>query len=182
MMETQINISKSYKSFNFEDRLVKQIYSHFTSLPVTSDEELEEVLERITSDMFSTDRIYLDSYFSHEKSSQRYINWIRNEFDSKKSVLRKNFYDGENVGFALFKQTEDGTRHGLLGGVYKNYQNMGLGLMTACSSFISAQKENKPFKVMRTTISSNNVPMMQFYNYLNFKVDSMSYVFVKHNK
>ena len=181
MIETQLKISKQYKQFDFEDRLVRQIYPHVTSCPVETEEGLVDVLSKITPDMFSTDRIYLDNHFSHEKSARRYRNWIRTEFYRGTSVLSHIFYNGDNVGFG-FGQIKGDTHIGLLGGVYEAYQNQGLGLMTACTDFIVSHKVNRPFKVMRTSISSNNTPMLQFYNYLNFKIDNLFYVYVKHNK
>ncbi len=181
VVETQMNISKRYKDFPFDDRLVKQIYPKAYIRDIETKKELDEIIDRMTPDMFSTDRIYLDPYFSHEKSCHRYQNWMRTEFDKGTSIT-KTFYDDINVGLGMERKKEDGTRIGLLGGIYEQYQSEGLGLMTACVGFINAHKENQPFKIMRTSISSNNIPMMQFYNYLGFNIDSMTYVFVKHNK
>lgn len=180
-IETQMNISKRYKDFPFDDRLVKQIYPKAFSRKIEKQQELDDIIKRMTPNMFSTDRIYLDPYFSKGKSCVRYQNWIRSEFEKDTSIITKIIYEGKNVGFGMGRQTEDGTNYGLLGGIYEEYQSEGLGLMTTSIGFIDAHKENKPFKVMRTSISSNNVPVLQFYNYLNFKIDRMVYVFVKHN-
>ena len=182
MIETQINISKRYKDFNFEDRLVKNVFPHVSTTRISTREELEDIISKITPDMFSTDRIYLDPYFSHEVSSKRYINWMRTDFDKGKAIIVKTFYDDINVGFSFTHIDDDGTKHGLLGGIYEEYQDMGLGIMTAGLAFIMAKKNHSEFKVLRTAISSNNPHVWQFYNYLGFKIDKMSYVFVKHNK
>ena len=181
IIETQMNISKRYKSFPFEDRLVKQIYPLADIDYVQSPQEFEEIFNRITPNMFITDRIYLDPYFSKEASSQRYKNWLRTEFLRGTSDVTKMIYGGKNVGFGMERTMPDGTKLGLLGGIFEEFQLNGLGLMTASVGFIHAHKTNQPFKVIKTAISSNNVPMMQFYNYLNFRIDSMTYVFVKHN-
>lgn len=180
-IETQMNISKRYKDFPFEDRLVKQIYPLADIDYVQSSQEFEEIFNRITPNMFITDRIYIDPYFYKEASSQRYKNWLRTEFLRGTSDVTKMIYDGKNVGFGMERTMPDGTKLGLLGGIYEEFQLNGLGLMTASVGFIHAHKTNQPFKVIKTAISSNNIPMMQFYNYLNFKIDSMTYVFVKHN-
>lgn len=181
LVETQMNISKRYKDFPFDDRLVKQVYPKAFLRRIEKQQELDDIIERMTPNMFSTDRIYLDSHFSKGQSCIRYQNWIRSEFEQGASVITEIIYEGKNIGFGMERQTEDGTKYGLLGGIYEEYQSEGLGLMTTSIGFINAHKENKPFKVMRTSISSNNVPVLQFYNYLNFKIDSMTYVFVKHN-
>lgn len=181
MIETQLNISKRYNSFPFEDVLVKQIYPHTTLECISSQIDLDNLLDSVTSSMFCTDRVYLDSNFSKGDSSKRYKNWIRTEFEKKTSFISKIYYDDENVGFYMERALNNGTKLGLLGGIFEKYQDSGLGLMTASCLFIHANKKNEPFKVLRTAISSNNHPMMQFYNYLNFKINSMTYVFVKHN-
>ena len=181
MVETQLNISKKYKDFNFEDKLVRLLYSHTDERIVTTEEELELILNRITPDMFSTDRIYLDPHFDNGISSYRYKNWIRTEFKNNSSIISKLLYDGTMVGYSM-ERFENGVLHGLLGGIFEEEQSEGLGLLTACASFISANKYNRPFKIGKTAISSNNIPMLQIYNYLHFKIDSMTYVFVKHNK
>lgn len=181
VIETQMNISKKYKLFPFEDRLVRQVYPFADMEYISSIQDFEDVYSKITPDMFSTDRIYLDSYFSRDASCRRYKKWIKTEFEEGTSDLVKLCFKGQDVGFAMLRTQADGTKLGLLGGIFEEHQNNGLGLMTAGISFIHAHKVKKPFKVMRTAISSNNIPMMQFYNYLNFKIDSMTYVFVKHN-
>ena len=180
MIETQLNISKKYKDFNFEDRLVRSVYPHATSQQISTQDELEEILSNITPDMYSTDRIYLDKRFSHECSSNRYKNWIRTEFENKTAIIKKSFYDDVNVGYSMARVCDNGTRIGLLGGIYEKYQTMGLGILTTGLSFISAHKEKEPFKMMKTAVSSNNPPVWQLYNYLGFKIDKMAYVFVKH--
>ena len=180
IIETQINISKKYKEFPFEDRLVKQVYPLADMQIIRSSLELESALERMTPNMFSTDRIYLDPHFTRESSCRRYRNWIRTEFEMKTALAVKMIYDGKTVGIGTHRVVDNGTYVGLVGGIYEEYQNNGLGLMTACLNFIAAKKSEIPFRIFKTSISSNNLPVLQFYNYLNYKVDSMSYVFVKH--
>lgn len=181
MIETQINVSKRYKDFNFDDRLVRTVYPHVNSERISSKEELEEIIEQITPDMFSTDRIYLDSEFPHDASSKRYINWMRSDYEKGKAIIVKTYYDDINVGFGFDHIDDSGVRHGVLGGIFEKYQDMGLGIMTAGLALIMAKKKNVPLKVFRTSISSNNPHVWQFYSYLGYKIDNMTYVFVKHN-
>jgi len=180
-VETQLNISKTFKTFPFEDRIIKTVFPHVSGTIIETNQELDEILGKISSDMFSTDRIYIDSKFSHTSSSTRYKNWIESEFSQKKCIVKKMYYDNENVGFAMTKIQGD-TQQRVLGGIFEKYQANGLGIMTASFNFITAKKDNKPFKILKTAISSNNTPVLQIYNYLNFKIDKMTYVFVKHNR
>lgn len=180
LMEMQMNISKTYKSFNFDDRLIRQVYPHLSERIIGSKEELENIVSRITPDMFSTDRIYLDSNFPKQSSRNRYVNWMKTEFEKGTSIITEFSYDDQNVGFTMYRETEPGIRYGFLGGVYEEFQSMGLGVATAAIGLITAHKTHKPFKKVHTAISSNNIPMMQIYNYLQYKIDSMTYVYVKH--
>lgn len=181
LIETQINISKRYKDFNFDDKLVRNVSPHVSTKRVETKEELDEIINQITPDMFSTDRIYLDPHFPHDASSKRYINWMRNDFEKGKAVVNKHYYDDINVGFGFSHIGEDGVKHGVLGGVFEKYQDMGLGIMTTCLGFIMAHKTNTPFKVMKTAVSSNNPGVWHYYSHFGFKIDYMTYVFVKHN-
>lgn len=181
LIETQINVSKRYKDFNFDDRLVRNVYPHVNTERISSEAELEEIVNQITPDMFSTDRIYLDPHFSRDASSKRYINWIRSDYEQGKAIVVKTYYDEINVGFGFDHIDDDGVKHGVLGGIFEKYQDMGLGIMTAGLPFMMARKRNNPLKVFRTSISSNNPNVWQFYNYLGYKIDKMNYVFVKHN-
>ena len=181
MIETQINVSKRYKDFDFNDRLVKHVYPHVNTERIKSRDELEEIISQITPDMFSTDRIYLDPHFPHNASSKRYINWMRSDYEKGNAIIVKTYYDDLNVGFGFDHIDENGTRHGVLGGIFEKYQDMGLGIMTAGMAFMMAKKKNSPLNVFRTSISSNNPNVWQFYDYLGFKIDKMNYVYVKHN-
>lgn len=179
MIETQLSISKRFLEFNFEDRLIKHLYPHVSDQVVSTKEGLDEIIDKMTPDMFSTDRIYLDSHFSHDSSCKRYANWMKTEFYNKSGIIKKIFIDDKEIGFGMTRE-KGGVTYGLLGGIYESEQSEGYGLLTACSGFITAKKNNCPFKKVFTAISSNNVPMLQIYNYLNFKIDNMTYVFVKH--
>lgn len=180
MVETQFSISKSYKSFNFDDRLIKVLYPHVRKEEISSFHELESLLYRISDDMFSTDRVYLDYNFPPGSSSHRYKNWIKTEYKNKTSVISNIMYDDSCVGFCMDRFKDD-TYLGLLGGIFKEYQSEGLALCTGGIHFMDSHKRDKPFKKIKTAISSNNMPVLEVYNYLGFKIDNLSYVFIKHN-
>lgn len=182
MIETQINISKLYKNFNFEDRLIKVLYPHVRLEEIKSQTELNTLFSMISDDMFSTDRISLDLYFQSGLSSHRYKNWIKTEYENQTSIVSKIMYDDKCVGFSMDKVVSEGVYSGLLGGIFKKYQSEGFALCNGGIRFIDSHKKNKPFKKMKTAISSNNLPVVEVFNYLGYKIDNLSYVFVKHLK
>lgn len=180
-MESQFYISKKFKDFNREDRLVKPLFPLVSFDTIDSNEDFEETILKITPGMFSTDRIAIDPYFGMEKSRNRYVNWMRTEFEKKEAVFIKFFYDGDNVGVGMHK-LNNGILTGLVGGVFEQYQDEGLGMLTPAAPFIYAYKGGDPFKKMVTCISSNNMPVIQFYNYLGFQINDLKYVFIKHRQ
>lgn len=179
MIETQMTISKNYKDFNFEDKYISYIYDDVDFLEIESETDFNRLICEITPNMFSTDRIYLDPQFGPIVSSQRYKNWLTSSFLKRENKFYEYLYKGNRVGFTMYKE-ENNTWKGLLGGVYENYQKEGLGMLTASSFFLYAKKKEIKMKKLVGAISSNNVPMVSIYNYLDFKLLSNNYVYIKH--
>ncbi len=179
LIENQIRLSKNYNDFDFENKLIKRIYPHFDSISVVDENDLSDVISKITPNMFSTDRIYLDPHFGPRFSMRRYVNWMKHELNNEGIVISKLMYDGENIGFGMAKY-DSGIVHGIVGGIYEEYQKSIYGVITASRNFLIAKKNNIQIKSVQTAISSNNTPVLRFYNYLNYTIDEMKYVFIKH--
>jgi len=178
-IESQFHISKKYKDFDVNDRLVRVLATkaHFTN--VEDEEDLKYVINSMNSNMFSTDRICLDKNLGPQLGLRRYRNWIISEFESRKSqIINYNFND-KNIGFGMFR-IDNRVLYGLLGGIYKKHQDCGLGLLTPIAGLLFCKEHNIRIEKMITSISSNNVPVMQLYNYLNFTINSIKYVYIKH--
>lgn len=179
VIETQINISKRYNDFDFNDRLLKFFSDNLLFTEITDLKGMEHILSSISSNMFITDRVHLDPHLGPKLGLNRYRNWIRSEFQ-KGAFLFEFIYRGKNIGFCLFRKISDEIADVFLAGIYEQYQHLGYGILTASSIFLYCRAHNINIKKMLTSISSNNTPVVQIYNYLQFKVDSMSYVLVKH--
>lgn len=178
VIETQMTVSKRFKDFDFNDKYIRFFNKRLGYNRIEDEKGLKKVLESMTLDMFSTDRIYYDPEFGPKVGLHRYQNWIRSEFE-KDSVLFELSIGNNDIGFGLVKCNNNNV-HYLLGGIYEKYQNMGYGILTAANPFLYCRANKSEFKKVITAISSNNVQVMQCYNYLNFKIDHMSYVLVKH--
>lgn len=178
VMETQLSLSKKMKDFDFDDRLLRVFKGRLHYEIISNEDGLNRVLSRMTPNMFSTDRIYLDPEFGPEIGLRRYRNWTRTEFQCGAS-LSELMIDNESLGFCLLKM--DGSiLDSLLAGVYEEYQGKGFGILTpACSCLFPKMMGYKDIKKCKTAISSNNKPVVALYNYLNFKIDEMKYVLVK---
>lgn len=180
MIECQYKISKLYRDFNPNDRLIKQLIPKFQFKKVTSGEDFKVLTDKMTLGMFSTDRIALDPHFGLKDSFRRYKNWMTTEFEKNTSEFLLTCLDNEPIGYSMYKKREN-TIDALLGGIFEEYQNLGYGLMTPLQLFVYAYKDDEfSFKKMKTSISSNNTPVVELYNYLNFKLTDTTYVFVKH--
>ena len=87
-------------------------------------------------------------------------------------------YKGEHIGFSMYR-IKDRIWHGDLGGVYPGY-GQGLGLLTACSSFLYMKQRGTDVLKLVSNISSNNTPVIPTFNHCHFNFKKFKYVFVKH--
>lgn len=175
-IESQFSISKKIDQFDLDDKLIRRILKYSSVQMITSEYELNKLLSIITEDMFSTDRIYIDKNFGPQWSLNRYKNWIKTEYQ-RKTNLCWMIFNNEIVGFRLYKVV-GGVYHGLLGGIFKEYQGLGIGLLTAFGGYLCAL-DNPEINKIETKISSNNTDVIKLYNYLNFRIDNIHNVFVK---
>lgn len=180
MIECQYKISKLYNDFNPDDRLIKRLIPKFNFKTVVSKEDFKVLTDKMTLGMFSTDRIALDPHFGLEDSYRRYKNWMTTEFENRTSEFLLTCLNENPIGYCMYKKEND-TVDGLLGGIFEEYQDSGYGLITPLQLFLYAYTDDEfCFKKMITSISSNNAPVVELYNYLNFKLTDTTYVFVKH--
>lgn len=182
MIESQYKISKLYKDFNPNDKLVKLLMPKFNFKEITKEEEFRILRNKMTLGMFSTDRIALDPHFGIKDSLKRYKNWMTTEFENKTSEFLLTCLNDEPISYSMYKR-KGNTIEALLGGIFEKYQNSGYGLLTPIQHFLYAYKsEGKSFSKMKTSVSSNNTAVVGLYNYLGFKLINTTYVFVKHLK
>lgn len=178
-IESQFRISKLFSSFEFENPLIRSLSRKVSFCQVTSEEQLISILNKMTPHMFTSDRISVDPFFGPEIGLRRYRNWMRTEFKSGSSIIIELMVKGESIGFSMFRIKNDVCSI-LLGGIFENYQNRGLGMLTPVSPALYLHQMNNRCRLMETSISSNNFPVIEFYNYLNYKIDSIINVFIKH--
>ena len=179
LIETQIEVEKKLGDFNFNDSLVKYIEPDVSFLDVKSDDVFDAIFERMTPDMFITDRIAVDPYFGLNYSYKRYCSWMRTAFESQSASFFEILYKGEHIGFSMYR-VKDKIWHGDLGGLYPGY-GQGLGLLTACGAFLYMRQRGMNITKLVSNISSNNVSVIPTFNYCHYNFKKFVYVFVKHN-
>ena len=148
-------------------------------VPVTSQVQLDGIKRQVLQGMFSTDRISLDPRFGKETAARRYANWLQNDFDARRSRIEEVWLKGQHVGFMMVK-VQGQVLHNVLNGLYLPYQRCGLGIITAAAPLLYGMNYPTTIRCEETSISSNNMPVVRLYNYLDFRIDGLWYVFVKH--
>lgn len=175
--ETQIAIQKDLVNSVQETDFIVERYKRNSSLAkIQNEDKLNAVISKMSSNMFTTDRIYLDPYFGAEYSLQRYSNWMRTEY-TKGTPLYELKYKDNSVGFIMCRAVDNVT-DALLGGVYEEYQNRGLGLLLPLVPYLMPEK----IDWYRTRISSNNLPVWKMYERLHYQITNFEYIFIKHNE
>jgi GNAT superfamily N-acetyltransferase len=142
----------------------------------------EELQDRVFREIkmgtiFSTDRIALDSHFSVEIAGNRYYNWMRQELD-RGAALSISYYKEEPVAFSITKPAANGVCDGIMGGVFAEHRNRGLGFLAIEATNQTAEKYGA--KKIQTKVSSNNLPILRLHVSGGYEIVHMEEVLVKH--
>lgn len=179
--ETQLSLFNNLKKSLSIDSTFVKMGEKLKINQVQCEEELYEVLNNVDNEMFSTDRIALDHIFGKEVSNSRYKNWINDEFHNNKTIEILNIIkDNKTVGFFMTELKDDETVQVLLGGIYSKYQGMGLGY-----SIISKPIERYTSTgrtIIRTKVSSNNLEVIKLYISMNYQIENVEYIFIRHKE
>ncbi|TMV50784.1 GNAT family N-acetyltransferase [Paenibacillus mesophilus] len=178
--ETQLSLFKNLKKNLNIDNTILKMGEKLQLTYVSSKNELQDIIDNLRDDMFSTDRIALDHNFGIEISNRRYKNWIYDEFHNNNTeIIRINKKDAA-LGFFMAKLKGDETVQVLLGGVYSQYQGMGLGysiVLKPIERYLSMGKT-----IIRTKVSSNNLEVLKLYISMGYQIENMEYILVRHKE
>ena len=176
IIEMNVELVRDMKSVEIPT-IYKRFEQHL-SYEYTDEKTMEMVLDRVKKgDMFLTDKIASDPFFGPDKSGFRYYNWCKDIMDQGGvTVLSK--YKNEVIGFETYKMDEKGSVTNIIGGVFPEYSNKGLGFAPLYVELLS-QKE-KGAKKVHTAVSSNNVPVLKVHEMLGYRVDKMTYILIRH--
>ena len=174
--EAQLGMQADIESFAIpQDARTQAICIEYQPIKVQDRNEWQSLLNQMTRDMYTTDRIALDTQFGFDYSLRRYRNWSMSEFDRGTDCI-KMVYKGNVIGLLVMKVVGD-VIHGLLTGLYTKYQHQGLGVLIPLAPAIY---KGTGCRTYMTVISSNNLPVINKYIGLNYQVVDEHYVFVKH--
>ena len=141
-----------------------------------SPEDMELICSNIKDEMFITDRICIDPFFTKEIAGRRYINWIKDELEKKAVILTMLCNDIE-AGFSCLSVKEDGYQE-FLYGIFKSHQGKGLARnIIDCAGHYASSKGARS---LDTSVSANNIKSLKAHISYGFRIDALRYVFVKH--
>ena len=164
--------NKPYSLIGIQKRLYDSI-----SYEKMSNDDIEYLFMRITEGMFVTDRVYIDAFFRKRQSAKRYIGWIQDEI-SRGANLYSILYKDKKVGFFGLSQVKDNECFAFLGGVFPEYQRIGIGVIMNCFEIDEAKRQGA--KRVITSFSSNNRGAYAVHLALNYTLIDNYYVFIKH--
>jgi hypothetical protein len=175
-IETQISLSLNLKNKIFDK--FRSLTENFGFKKIDSINEFNTILENITDDTFSTDRIARDPAFGLKAANQRYKNWMSNEFGKTNIEIFNLTENTANVGFLMTRSSEKEDVDLLIGGIYSKYQGAGYGYNFIYQPIKHYSSLGK--KKIRTKVSSNNLNIIKLYLSLGYAIENMDYVLIKH--
>lgn len=156
----------------------KRLMDSITCEPM-NEAELEEMYGRIAEGLFIDDTVAVDPYFSVELANRRFNGLIADEI-SRGAVMYKLTYKDKIVGFFGLTDFSEKDVFAFIGGIYPEYQRIGLGTFMNCFEIMEARKRG----IVRThsAFSSNNHGANAVHMAMGYILDRVDYIFVKHNK
>ncbi len=144
---------------------------------VLNEDKIKHLLSNIKDNLFDTDRISIDPFFTKEQSANRYFCWTRDMITSGYKLFNVSIKD-KDVGFFINKEIDEKTVYPVLAGMYPEYKDKGLGplLLKKCIdyNFINYVR-------IVSSFVSNNLPIIKLWFNFGASLDHLAYVYVKHN-
>lgn len=177
-METQFHIGRDLRNYETPEMLKRyQNLLTRTEVPKIAS-EWQKVVDLITPDMFTTDRIYLDPQLKPEMSCTRYKNWVMDLVEKPEAHLFLYNDSNSPVGYGVDIYDEKrNCVHGMLGGVFEACQDEGLGFALWDAALRAYAREG--FADTKTSISSNNNDVLRLYMFFGYKIAKEQYVLRK---
>lgn len=172
-MEVLVNLR------SFEMPKLAQRFADDISYEAATADSRWRIYDEIRKGLFDADRIALDSYFAQGVAARRYVNWIEDEI-GRGADLYHVYFRGEEVGFFVFKETIPSVEaNPFLAGLYERFKSSGLGMNVVVG--VEAQEAlRRGMKRVRSHVSSNNIAVLNLYEYMGYHVSDIQNVFVKH--
>jgi hypothetical protein len=153
-------------------------FENFVSVERAERDMLDKILAEIeNAEIFETDRIARDPFFSKMIAGRRYANWTRDELDKGAEAVAA-YYKEEPVAFGINMPSDGTVYDAFLGGVFSEAANKGLGFLALYANMQSIRSQGG-LKII-TRVSSNNLPILRLHLQYGYDITDMNYILVKH--
>lgn len=171
-------LTTSLKVKNFEVPAIYKAVVDKCSLKRMDDKDIKFLCDELDKGLFHTDRVYIDPYFSHDLAANRYKNWMLDIVNSGIDIY-KVIYEGDDVGFVLYKEIKPYIYDGILVGTYSKYANSGMGYCVECAG-VAYHKSIGARKIIGR-VSTNNPEAVKVVSSFGNIITRSDYIFIMHN-
>jgi len=183
-IETQIMLKFNKNEFELSklmQRNVERFKNEISIHKVAGYDEAEETILKIkNSEMFITDRIYLDTNFDRKCSGNRYYNWAMQAYNGGADVY-EIYFKGHAIGISIFEASRDGVYKSVLGGIYADSNKVAF-LLPVINVLLFKKLMLDGMHTTLTGVSSNNPAVLKVNLSSGYKITGFRYVYIKHNK
>jgi ribosomal protein S18 acetylase RimI-like enzyme len=173
-LECQYRLSRNVAGYE-PPPLFSRLLGHVSFEAISCSDDWAALFRLVGDDTFGTDRVAIDPLFGRSVSNRRYVNWLSDLSTAPNTAAAFVKWRGERAGFFAASVDEDErTLHSVLGGVFRKYQDMGIGSaiihgpMTVC--------RERGMRRFVTSISSNNFAVFRLYVLFGFSFVGARYV------
>lgn len=175
-IEAAIKLTNNIQKTQIPKKLVK--ICNNVSWEAMSEKDLDFLYSEIDKNIFKTDRISLDPFFSSQQASQRYKNWIKDLVNAG-NIPYKVIYNDKVIGFFLNKKIETDVFDGILAGTYSDYEGSGMGVCVQYAGLKHAKDLNATKYIGH--VSANNPAVLKALVLIGFEIKQIEYILIKHN-
>ena len=176
-VESSINVEHDLNINNPEGLFARMVSA--CDYEKLETDEIDRVSSEIRSNMFKTDRVYLDPEFTREQAANRYVDWMMDEVSRGASVYEMRL-ENVGVGFFLFREDAERIGYSALAGLYPSSKSLGFGNVLIYQVLVEGKKRH--LRRINSHLSSNNLAILRNHIEQGFNVTNIQYVFVRHQK
>ena len=146
-----------------------RLLNGFSYKLLTTKNEIDNVTKQVNEKMFEADRYSLYPFWTGDQSSQRYVNWIYELFNTNQAKLYSMIKNNRKAGFFSIRNESQTTNSCPIAGIYNQYKFSGYIFVLVWYILIISQEMGVNKFV--TSISSNNRNLLSsFSKIFTFKV------------
>jgi hypothetical protein len=169
-LENQLVLSFNVEQLSHINSIWNRLFNGFSYKFLSSKDELANVTNQVSKNMFEADRYSQDPFWPNDLSSRRYVNWINELFDLSQIKFYTMINNGKEVGFFAIKRESQKVNSCPIAGIYNKYKFSGYIFILVWDILVISRDMGA--KKFFTSISSNNRNLLSaFSKIFNFRVD-----------